>query len=66
MYYTHMDSPIGRLLLAGDADGLKLIRFPQESQAQWEQYRDRVFEAIAVEWLDKQGIRYESDRAKAA
>ena len=32
MYYTHMASPIGRLLLAGDADGLKLIRFPEESR----------------------------------
>lgn len=28
MYYTHMDSPVGRLLLAGDGDWIKLISFP--------------------------------------
>jgi methylated-DNA-[protein]-cysteine S-methyltransferase len=28
MLYRHVDSPIGQLLLAGDADGLKIIGFP--------------------------------------
>ncbi len=28
MYYSHTDSPVGRLLLAGDAAGLRLIGFP--------------------------------------
>jgi len=27
MYYTYCDSPVGRLLLAGDENGLKLINF---------------------------------------
>ena len=33
MYYSHMDSPIGRLLLAGDETGLTLISFPAGSRA---------------------------------
>jgi len=28
MHYRYIDSPIGRLLLAGDGDGLKIIGFP--------------------------------------
>jgi methylated-DNA-[protein]-cysteine S-methyltransferase len=30
MHYSHMDSPVGRLLLAGDEAGLRLISFPSE------------------------------------
>ena len=33
MYYSHMDSPIGRLLLAGDGEGISLISFPTGSRA---------------------------------
>lgn len=33
MYYNHMDSPIGRLLLAGEEDGISLISFPTGSRA---------------------------------
>ncbi len=33
MRYTLMDSPVGRLLLAGDGDGLGLISFPGGSKA---------------------------------
>ena len=33
MYYTHMASPIGRLLLTGDDQGLTLIRLPGDSYA---------------------------------
>ncbi len=29
IYFTYMDSPAGRLLLAGDENGLKLIAFPE-------------------------------------
>ncbi len=29
MLYKHIDSPIGKLLLAGDEDGLKFIGFPE-------------------------------------
>lgn len=32
MYYSHMDSPIGRLLLAGDEGGLRLISFSTGSR----------------------------------
>lgn len=31
MYYCYLDTPIGELLLAGDADGLTLIGFPKGS-----------------------------------
>ena len=31
--YTYLDSPVGRLLLAGDARGLKLVSFPGERGA---------------------------------
>ncbi|MEN9806528.1 MAG: 6-O-methylguanine methyltransferase, ribonuclease-like domain, partial [Pseudomonadota bacterium] len=27
MYYTHFDSPVGRLLLAGDLEGVRRIDF---------------------------------------
>lgn len=33
MRYTYTDSPVGRLLLAGDASGLRLISFPAGSRA---------------------------------
>jgi methylated-DNA-[protein]-cysteine S-methyltransferase len=33
MDYTHLESPVGRLLLTGDAAGLRLIRFPSERSA---------------------------------
>ena len=32
MLYTHTDSPVGRLLLAGDEEGLRVIRFPTEAR----------------------------------
>lgn len=32
MYYCFMDSPIGKLFLAGDQDGLKHINFPKEKR----------------------------------
>ena len=49
MYYSHMDSPIGRLLLAGDESGLTLISFPEGSRARqaepdWKR-RDPPFDA---------------------
>ena len=31
MYYCYLDTPIGELLLAGDADGLSVIGFPKGS-----------------------------------
>ena len=41
MKYSYIDSPIGRLLLAGDDEGLKLLSFPsgkmtQHPQADWQ------------------------------
>ena len=35
MFYSHMDSPIGRLLLAGDESGLRLISFPTGSRTRY-------------------------------
>lgn len=34
MYYSYMNVPIGRLLLAGDEDGLHCIGLPQQARAQ--------------------------------
>ena len=31
MYYCYLDTPIGELLLAGEADGLVMIGFPKGS-----------------------------------
>jgi methylated-DNA-[protein]-cysteine S-methyltransferase len=33
MQYTYMDSPVGRLLIAGSDDGLQVISFPRGSKA---------------------------------
>lgn len=51
MHYSHMDSPVGRLLLAGDASGLRLISFPsgrkkREPQPGWREDRGPFTEAI--------------------
>ena len=32
MYYCHMESPVGKLLRAGDEEGLRLVRFPDEQR----------------------------------
>ena len=50
MIYRHIDSPIGRLLLAGDDDGLKIIGFPDgkgrvEVEAGWQFSADCFVEA---------------------
>lgn len=49
MKFCYLDSPIGRLLLAGDANALSLISFPsgkmaQQPQTGWQQ-DDSVFKA---------------------
>ena len=50
MLYRYIDSPIGRLLLAGDCAGLKVIGFPQgkgrvEIDTHWESCSDCFNEA---------------------
>jgi methylated-DNA-[protein]-cysteine S-methyltransferase len=40
MFYSHMDSPVGRLLLAGSRHALKLVSFPKGSRTR----------AVAAEW----------------
>ncbi len=52
--YSYLESPVGRLLLAGDADGLTLISFPagrrpKEPAAGW--IRDERVLAAAIEQL---------------
>ena len=51
MYYAYTASPIGQLLLAGSADGLQVIGFPQGDKARradsgWERY-DEPFKKTA-------------------
>lgn len=50
MYYTYMDSPVGRLLLAGDGKRLKLIGFSTGARArgaeqEWERF-DEPFRLV--------------------
>lgn len=50
MFYTYMDSPVGRLLLAGDRARLKVIGFPRGAKARgaeeaWERY-DEPFRKV--------------------
>ena len=51
MYYAYTASPIGQLLLAGSAEGLQVIGFPQGDKARradsgWERY-DQLFKKTA-------------------
>ncbi|MEM7432927.1 MAG: methylated-DNA--[protein]-cysteine S-methyltransferase [Pseudomonadota bacterium] len=51
MYYRHLDTPIGELLLAGDDDGLTMIGFPEgamrrDPEADWI-YNEKPFEEAA-------------------
>lgn len=51
MYYRYMDSPIGRLFLAGSEDKLALIGFPNgknpyEPEADWEEKPEPLAEAV--------------------
>ncbi len=50
-YYRYMDSPVGRLLVAGDDAGLRLIRFPKGNrpdlpEAHWVEARKPLEEAV--------------------
>ena len=50
-YYRYMDSPVGRLLVAGDDAGLSLIRFPKGSkpdlpESRWVEARKPLEEAV--------------------
>ena len=56
MYYSHMDSPIGRLLLAGDEGGLRLISFPTGSRT-----RD-----VEPGWMENDAPFVEAKRQLAA
>ena len=51
MYYRYMDSPIGRLFLAGNEDGLAWIGFPNgkniyEPEADWEENAEPLAAAV--------------------
>jgi len=51
MYYRYMDSPVGRLLVAGDDGGLRLIRFPKKNrpdlpESHWVKARKPLEEAV--------------------
>ena len=50
-YYRYMDSPVGRLFLAGDDGGLRLIRFPKGKRTDlpephWVEARKPLEEAV--------------------
>ena len=51
MYYRYMDSPVGRLLMAGDDKGLHLVRFPKGNrpdlpESDWVEARKPFEEAV--------------------
>lgn len=53
MFYSYMDSPIGRLLLAGDNDGLKVVGFSSGNKArgadaEWERF-DEPFRKVKAQ-----------------
>lgn len=53
MYYCHFDTPIGELLLAGDADALSMIGFPKgsmrrDSESDWI-YNEEPFKNACVQ-----------------
>ncbi len=50
-YYCYLDSPVGRLFLAGDDDGLRLVSFPKSKKTRapepaWEEETGPFEEAI--------------------
>lgn len=52
MVYCELDTPVGRLLIAGDRSGLRLIRFPNrirsgEPSALWEEHPGSLHEVIS-------------------
>jgi methylated-DNA-[protein]-cysteine S-methyltransferase len=56
MLYRYIESPIGQLLLAGEADGLKIIGFPQgkgriDVGNDWE-HRDDCFEDAVSQLME--------------
>ena len=53
MFYSYMDSPIGRLLLAGDKEGLKILGFSTGGKArgadsEWERF-DEPFRKVKAQ-----------------
>jgi len=51
MYYCYMESPVGELMLAGDTDGLKWIRFPKSKRnlgphPEWKENREPLLEVM--------------------
>ena len=49
MFYTHADSPVGRLMLAADEEGLRVISFPTEARTlepSWRRNADAFKNAI--------------------
>lgn len=48
--YTHMDSPVGPLLLAADDDGLRLVEFhaPRHPMPRGEDWREGDNDVLAV------------------
>ena len=50
MFYSYMDSPVGRLLLAGEKENLKVLAFSSGSKArgassEWERF-DEPFRVV--------------------
>jgi methylated-DNA-[protein]-cysteine S-methyltransferase len=73
MYYSYMDSPIGRLLIAGDAENLKVIGFSSGGKARgadpdWIR-RDKLFTGVKeqlAEYFNGERQSFELDLAPAA
>ena len=53
MYYSYLNVPIGRLLLAGDEEGLHCIGLPQQARAQLPQAHWRVDDGALREARDQ-------------
>ncbi|MFV2090585.1 MAG: methylated-DNA--[protein]-cysteine S-methyltransferase [Pseudomonadales bacterium] len=70
MFYSYMDSPVGRLLLAGDKDQLKVIGFSSGAKARgaasdWERF-DEPFRGVKKQLEEYfAGTRHEFELALA-
>ena len=63
MYYCYLDTPIGELLLAGEADGLAMIGFPKGSMRR-EPEPDWIFNEKPFEEVRRQLDEYFSGARK--
>ncbi len=61
MFYSHLESPIGRILVAGDRSGLRLISFPTGVQKRGPEHEWEEREAPLRQALDQLSAYFAGD-----